>query len=795
MKKTFLFLALILSFLLNAQQITDYDFVENTQTFTSISSTGTKIPLASNQLDDGDYTLDLASMGFSFTYCGTPYSSFSVNTNGAVLLGGSGFDARMNHLEGDGTNNYAPVLAPLWDDLKFINYGSDEGIYYEVATQGNGQVLTIEWQNIAHYYHAYVDRRVTFQLKLYSGNGNIEFVYGDMTGANAWGSDCSASIGINNLINGSLAYRNLIAVNPAIEAGSVVENNLDNTEISSIAQGTTYRFQLPPPDCVHYTLLQDDIGLDSETFGVSLADFNGDGWKDVVIIDAYNDIEMYFWDTTTNRMGTTAVSIGGDAWRFGVEAVDIDNDGDMDFVTSPMSSSSGNGIEVWENDGTGNFSLKASNAGGTNATDGHELAVGDINGDGFQDIVFPSSGSNGLRVLINDGNGNFSSNGQTGISVSDPEGATLFDADGDGDLDLAVYRGFADLLFINDGTGQFTQSQELSQDDTEGLAAADVDGDGDLDLVRAPWSGPVELWINDGLGFFMQGASFPASNDGHNEIKIADQNYDGYPDIFTDAVIMLNDANNPGNFFVEETFNNSSHDIDIADLNGDGMIDLYIGRFSSSNGDYLYTCDTPNFVDDSVTACYGESVFLQNDYQTEPGVYYDYIDCDTIKRTTLDFYDEIDTSITESNGTLTVAEAGASYQWLDCDNGNAPIAGATSQSYSPPSFGNYAVEVTKYNNCTVVSDCFAYNSNALAYIDDDSILMYPNPVTDRLQIEAGKGKQITGLEIADITGKLVQKISGTYKNINISLQNQQPGIYLVKIHLGEQTIIKKLVKK
>jgi len=795
MKKTLFFLSLIGNIIFGyAQSINDYDFIETAGSFTSISTTGTKIQLASNQLDDGDYTLDLAAQGFSFPYAGNSYSSLSVNTNGAVLLGGTGFDARMNHLEGDGTNNYAPVLAPLWDDLKFINYGSDEGIYYELTSLGSGQVLTIEWQNVAHYYHAYVDRRVTFQLKLYS-SGNIAFVYGDMSGANAWGSDCTASIGINNLVNGNIAYRNLIAVNPAIETGSIPKNDLNNSEISSIAIGTTYAFQLPPPDCVHYTLLQDDIGIDSETFGVSLADFNGDGWKDVVIIDAYNDIEMYFWDPNTNQMGTTAVSLGGDAWRFGVEAVDIDNDGDMDFVTSPMSSSSGNGIEVWENDGSGNFTLKASNAGGTSNTNGHELAVGDVNGDGFQDIVFPSSGSNGLRILINDGSGNFSSNGQTGISVSDPEGATLFDADGDGDLDLAVYRGFADLLFLNDGTGQFTQSQELSQDDTEGLAAADVDGDGDLDLVRAPWSGPIELWINDGLGFFMQGASFPLSDDGHNEIKIADQNYDGYPDIFTDAVIMLNDMNNPGNFFVEETFNNSSHDIDIADLNGDGMIDLYIGRFSSSNGDYLYLCDTPNFVDDSITACYGESVYLQNDYQTEPGVYYDYVDCDTIKRTTLDFYDEIDTTITENNGVLTVAEAGATYQWLDCDNGNAPITGADSQSFTPASSGNYAVEVTKYNNCTVVSDCYAYTATAIVNMEGDNIRIYPNPVSGTLYINSGNRNDITAIEILDITGKIVLKKSGTYKNISVDMQKQQAGIYVVKIQTGGQTIVKKLVKK
>jgi hypothetical protein len=63
----------------------------------------------------------------------------------------------------------------------------------------------------------------------------------------------------------------------------------------------------------------------------------------------------------------------------------------------------------------------------------------------------------------------------------------------------------------------------------------------------------------------------------------------------------------------------------------------------------------------------------------------------------------VDASVTLGTGTITANGLG-SYQWLDCDNGLAPIVGATQQAFSPPATGNYAVAVT-LNSCTDTSAC------------------------------------------------------------------------------------------
>lgn len=64
------------------------------------------------------------------------------------------------------------------------------------------------------------------------------------------------------------------------------------------------------------------------------------------------------------------------------------------------------------------------------------------------------------------------------------------------------------------------------------------------------------------------------------------------------------------------------------------------------------------------------------------------------------------TLVSQSGVILTAAQNGASYQWLDCDNNYAIINGATSQTYTPPVTGSYAVEITT-STCSDTSSCFS----------------------------------------------------------------------------------------
>lgn len=130
---------------------------------------------------------------------------------------------------------------------------------------------------------------------------------------------------------------------------------------------------------------------------------------------------------------------------------------------------------------------------------GPALAVGDINNDDLDDLFVAASRKFRQKWFVQQNDGSFAQREVSYKKSDDLEeedaGTLLFDADGDGDLDLYIARGSAqypvghefyrDVLYLNDGQGNFSEASAALPDiriNSSAVKAADFDRDGDLDL-------------------------------------------------------------------------------------------------------------------------------------------------------------------------------------------------------------------------------------------------------------------------------------------------------------------------
>ncbi|MEL6715266.1 MAG: VCBS repeat-containing protein, partial [Planctomycetota bacterium] len=244
--------------------------------------------------------------------------------------------------------------------------------------------------------------------------------------------------------------------------------------------------------------------------GIAVGDVNGDGWPDLYLTSIDGPDRLYenrrdgtFVDTTLAR-GLLRTEPTNAA-----QFVDVDQDGDQDLVVTvfaPSSATTARHHQLWIQGDDGTFDEQALARGfvppGIEGMNGWGIAVGDIDRDGWPDLVLTQwieDAPDASRVLMNRGAvapGQFLASGHAW--EVDLEGvwgfaATLVDLDHDGWQDLAVAGDFGtSRLYWNEGPAGFIEGTAAAGVGTDengmGSAFGDVDGDGDLDwFVTSIW--------------------------------------------------------------------------------------------------------------------------------------------------------------------------------------------------------------------------------------------------------------------------------------------------------------------
>ena len=250
----------------------------------------------------------------------------------------------------------------------------------------------------------------------------------------------------------------------------------------------------------------DQLGNRVSGFSHSCAvgDIDSDGDQDLVVVDIWgrfsppaiyiltNDGTGKFASRTQNVLGASSMR-----WTAS-ELVDLDNDGSLDLVLGADSSRSMSLI-LW-NDGQGRFKTAPTMLP---SPDPYFIVVDimplDLNSDGYQDLVFsatkeyPVYEGQYLQALVNGTDGSFADETPSHFPSQDTRAKWSFrvegaDLDLDGDTDLVTLYDLAGPsenhpIWLNDGSGVFSETNPLAQPAPGTMIPIDVDADGDVDFL------------------------------------------------------------------------------------------------------------------------------------------------------------------------------------------------------------------------------------------------------------------------------------------------------------------------
>ena len=359
--------------------------------------------------------------------------------------------------------------------------------------------------------------------------------------------------------------------------------------------------------------------------GVAIGDFNGDGAPDLAISNGATNNTLNIFQNKADGTGTfttVAVLTIPAAHLYGVSVADFNADGYVDIVAVDYSQ---NQVGVFLSNGDGTFRSPNLYKVGSNPT---KVITADFNGDGIPDIATSNSTSQNISILEGDGDGTFRPaqiiSTSSVFGSNSPFGVAAGDFDGDGLPDiLALTATSVGAVFLNDTAVDF---EGFAPPNTVGagpkpvgVAVGDIDGDGKPDIVTVnAGDDSVTIELGNGQGGFsspmrvkIAGANGPKLSAGLNPsgVGLGDISGSGKQDIVVSdkgnnidpgAVWILGNTSTPGklSFDAPKIFQVGigPNGVGLGDIDRTGKPGIVTPNGGSDNVSVLHNISTPGVI-------------------------------------------------------------------------------------------------------------------------------------------------------------------------------------------------------
>jgi hypothetical protein len=344
-------------------------------------------------------------------------------------------------------------------------------------------------------------------------------------------------------LDGSSAFAGVVNFNNPANAFAGDGGSLTNLSLASLGAPGSFDYAVP----LDYGGAAQYPSGGNGSASVAAGDLNGDGRADLAVANrGSGNITILINTGTGFTLGATIPSHPGAGV---VYLADINRDGlpDVLCVNRPdlFSATSDNTITVARNLGNATFAAPSFLNSTPSLT---SLAIGDVNGDLWPDLVAGARDTNVVSVFFNNGSGGFPpSPTYRLVTLAQPIAVALADVTGDGRLDLITAHGVNTggsetnvAVFPGNGTGNFNAPINFGSGvGYKTLAVADINRDGLTDIIvgNGQSGARIDIFTNSGASTFPLHQSLPTSY--IISLTVGDFNGDGWPDV----------AVNDGGFF------------------------------------------------------------------------------------------------------------------------------------------------------------------------------------------------------------------------------------------------------